>query len=93
MMVTKNDLEERNTLQEYLVKEFEMKDLGILKYFLEIEVSLSNKGIFFLSQKKYALDLLEEIGMSACQPANTPVEEGLQLCVENDHILVDKGRC
>ena len=47
MMVTKNDLEERNTLQEYLVKEFEMKDLGILKYFLEIEVSLSNKGIFF----------------------------------------------
>ena len=30
--------------------------------------------------------------MSACQPANTPVEEGLQLCVENDHILVDKGR-
>ena len=55
-------------------------------------MSRSDKGIF-LSQRKYAaLDLLHETGMSACQPADTPVEEGLKLCVESDQVPVDKGR-
>lgn len=91
MVVTGNDPEERKALQSYLSKEFQMKDLGPLKYFLGIEVSRSNAGIF-LSQRKYALDLLEETGMSACQPVDTPVEEGLKLCVETDQVPVDKGR-
>ena len=39
MIVTGNDLEEMKALKEYLSKEFEMKDLGPLKYFLGIEVS------------------------------------------------------
>lgn len=30
--------------------------------------------------------------MSACQPADTPVEEGLKLCVETNQVSVDKGR-
>ena len=68
-----------------------MKDIGHLKYFLGIEVSRSNKGIF-LSQRKYALDLLQEAGMLACQPVDTPVEEGLKLCVETNQVPVDKGR-
>ena len=68
-----------------------MKDLGPLKYFLGIEVSRSQKGIF-LSQKKYTLDLLQETGMSACQPVDTPIEEGLKLRVETDQVPDDKGR-
>ena len=91
MVVTGNDLEERKNLQNYLSKEFEMKDLGPLKYFLGIEVSRSRKGIF-LSQRKYTLDLLQETGMSACQPADTPVEEGLKLYVDPNQIPVDKSR-
>ena len=54
-------------------------------------MSRSDKGIF-LSQRKYALDLLQEISMSACQPADTPVEEGLKLCVKTNQVPVDKGR-
>ncbi|RVX03714.1 Retrovirus-related Pol polyprotein from transposon RE1 [Vitis vinifera] len=68
-----------------------MKNLGHLKYFLRIEVSRSSEGIF-LSQRKYALDLLQETGMSGCQPINTPIEEGLKLCVEPNQVSTDKGR-
>ena len=90
MVVIGNDSKERKALQGKLSREFEMKDLGSLKYFLGIEVSRFDKGIF-LSQRKYALDLLQEIGMSACQP-DTPVEEGLKLCIESHQVPVDKGR-
>lgn len=40
-------------------EEFEIKELGMLKYFLGIEVAHSRKGIF-ISQQKYVLDLLTE---------------------------------
>ena len=62
MVVTGNDPKERKALQNYLSREFEMKDLGPLKYFLGIEVSRSSERIF-LSQGKYALDILQETGM------------------------------
>ncbi|XP_015160502.1 uncharacterized mitochondrial protein AtMg00810-like [Solanum tuberosum] len=91
MVVTGNDPEERKALQIYLSKEFEMKDLGPLKFFLGIEVAISSKEIF-LSQRKYTLDLLQETGMTACQPVDTPIEEGLKLSVEPNQIPVDKGR-
>ena len=57
MVVIGNDPDERKALQSYLSREFKMKDLGHLKYFLGIEVSRFDKGIF-LSKRKYALDLL-----------------------------------
>ncbi|KAK3035841.1 hypothetical protein RJ639_032978 [Escallonia herrerae] len=83
MVVTGNDPEEREALQGHLSREFKMKDLRPLKYFLGIEVSRSNKGIF-LSQRKYALNLLRETGMLACQPVDTLVEEGLKLRIESN---------
>ncbi|RVW82919.1 Retrovirus-related Pol polyprotein from transposon RE1 [Vitis vinifera] len=86
-----NDPKERKALQNYLSIEFEMKDLGSLKYFLGIEVSRLSEGIF-LSQRKYVLDLLQETRMSGCQLINTPIEEGLKLCVEPNQVSTDKGR-
>ncbi|XP_026398397.1 uncharacterized protein LOC113294205 [Papaver somniferum] len=68
-----------------------MKDLGSLKYFLGIEVSRSGEGIF-LSQRKYVLDLLKEVVMSACQPVHTPLEEKVNLCIEPDQVPTDKRR-
>ena len=52
-------------LEDYLSSEFDMKDLGRLKYFLGIEVNRSKQGIF-VSQRKYVLDLLGETGMLGC---------------------------
>lgn len=43
MIVTENDKEETKALEKYLSKNFEMKGLGPLKYFMGIEVSRCNK--------------------------------------------------
>ena len=57
----------------------------------QLGTNQSSEGIF-LSQGKYALDLLQETGMSGCQPVNTPIEEGLKLCVEPNQVSTNKGR-
>ena len=72
IIITKNDQEEIVRLKGKLATEFEMKDLGGLKYFLRIEVARSKQGIF-LSQRKYILDLLAEVGMLDCKPTDTPI--------------------
>ena len=41
IIVTGNDEKERQTLKQCLTKEFEIKELGRLKYFLGIEVAHS----------------------------------------------------
>lgn len=50
-----------------------MKDLGELKFFLGIEVARSNEGIV-MCQRKYALELVAETGMSGAKPASLPLE-------------------
>jgi len=46
-------------------KEFEMTDLGMLQYFLGLEVKQVEDGIL-VSQRKYARDLLSRFGMYNC---------------------------
>ena len=91
MVVTGNDVEEIQRLQYYLAKEFEMKDLVILKYFLGIEVARSKHGIF-LSQKKYVVDLLTETGMLACKRADTPIEQNHRLGDYSDQVSANNEK-
>ncbi|CAL2264850.1 unnamed protein product [Prunus armeniaca] len=90
IIVTGNDAEEQLKLQNYLSQDFEMKDLGDLKYFLGIEVARSKTGIF-LSQRKYVMDLLTETGMFGCKPADTPIEMNHKLREDMDQEPTNKG--
>ena len=53
--------------------EFALKDLGLLHYFLGIEVVRRPDG-FFLHQQRYAHELLDRVGMLNCKPAPMPVD-------------------
>ncbi|KAL9293554.1 putative reverse transcriptase, RNA-dependent DNA polymerase [Arabidopsis thaliana] len=57
---------------------FEMSDLGRVTYYLAIEVCQNKEGIT-LSQRRYALKILEEAGMAECNLVHTPMEAGLNL--------------
>ena len=71
IIVIGDDWKEQRLLSQHLAKEFEMKTIGRLKYFLGIEVSHSKKDII-ISQQKYVIDLLKETGMTACKPQVLP---------------------
>jgi Reverse transcriptase (RNA-dependent DNA polymerase) len=90
IVLTGNDLAEMKRLKASLAKKFEMKDLGELRYFLGIEVARSKKGVI-LSQQRYVLDLLSDIGMLRCKPANTPIDTNHKLSGERGN-QVEKGQ-
>ncbi|CAL8149434.1 unnamed protein product [Prunus armeniaca] len=89
IVVTGNDTEEQLKLPKYLSQEFEMKDLGDLKYFLKIEVAMSKTGIF-MCQRKYVMDLLTETEMLGCKPADTYIEMNHKLCEDMDQEPTNK---
>ncbi|GJU41914.1 ribonuclease H-like domain-containing protein [Tanacetum coccineum] len=61
-----------------LHKEFDMTDLGALNYFLGIS-AVHHPTWLFLSQKKYAGQLLERAHMVNCNPSRTPVNTDSKL--------------
>jgi hypothetical protein len=61
-----------NHLLKSLEKDFALKDLGDLHYFLGIEVTKIKDSIM-LSQQKYAAELLQRAGMISCKPVQTPL--------------------
>ncbi|GJT09985.1 ribonuclease H-like domain-containing protein [Tanacetum coccineum] len=67
-----------------LHNEFDMTDLGALNYFLGISADRTSTGLF-LSQKKYALQLLERAHMVNCNPSQTPVDTESKLGPEGVH--------
>jgi Reverse transcriptase (RNA-dependent DNA polymerase) len=91
MIITGNDRVEIEKLEEKLNKEFEMKNLGGLKYFLGIEVSRNKTGIT-LSQRQYILDFLTEVGMLDCMPADTPMVQNLKFSNNHNQIPTNKER-
>ena len=91
MIITGNDTKKVVKLQKQLAAEFEMKSLGMFKYFLGIEVVQSKQGIF-LSQRKYTLDLLSKFGLLDCKSANVPIQQNHRLGEYPDQIPTDKGR-
>ena len=80
IIVTSSSSEAVATLLQDLKKEFTLKDLVDLHYFLGIEVTKCKDGIL-LSQEKYAQDILNRVGMNNCKPSPTPLKKYLVMKV------------
>jgi hypothetical protein len=90
IIITGDDEGETTRLKKCLSQAFEVKDLGKLKYFLGIEVARSSKRIA-LSQRKYTLDLLNDMGMMGCRAASTPIDQNNKVTAESSE-SVDKEK-
>jgi len=65
-----------------------MTDLGELHHFLGISVTRSSDGIF-LSQRQYAVDLLQKAGMAECHSTSTPVDSCAKLSAKEGAPVAD----
>ena len=73
LIVAGNDTNGIWQFKAYLSDCFHMKDLGVLKYVLGVEVARSPEG-FFLCQRKYALDIIKEVGLLGAKPVHVPID-------------------
>ena len=64
-----------------LAGEFEMKDLGLMHYFLGLEVWQSSEGIF-LNQGKYPVEIFKRLDMLECKVMITPMDSNMKLLVD-----------
>jgi hypothetical protein len=91
LLIGSTDFGELVKLKQALSSEFQMKDMNEVGYVLGIKVVRTESKIF-LSQEKYAKELLVRFGMESCHGAFTPLEtgtildangEGTELCGDN----------
>ncbi|GKV26095.1 hypothetical protein SLEP1_g35448 [Rubroshorea leprosula] len=73
MIITRDDILGIHDLRQFLNHKFEMKDLGVLSYFLGLEVTSYDDG-YLLSQTKYAYDLISKAGFTDSKTSSTPLE-------------------
>jgi hypothetical protein len=69
--------------------EFEMLLLGELSFFLGLQISQSNQGIF-ISQTKYIREMLKRLGMEDCKPFITPMQTICKLSKDDDSKSTDQ---
>ena len=75
IILTGDDRCELEKLKKELVRDFKIKDLGALKYFLNMEIARSKEGIF-VTQRKYTIDLVRQVCLNVEQlkPQQIPFE-------------------
>ena len=86
IVVTSSSSKAVEALLMDLSKEFALKDLGSLHFFLGIEVKNAKDGIV-LSQGKYVQEILQRMGMKGCKPSSTPISTSEKLSLHDGEVL------
>ena len=83
LVVTRNNVNQIVGLKKQLADTFEMIDVGMLHFFLGIQILQMNDGIF-ISRPKYALDIFKWINMDDCKSCATPYHSRVKFSKERD---------
>ena len=83
IVITGSDSKGISSLKSFLQSQFHTKDLGMLRYFLGIEVMRSKHEIF-LSLRKYVLDEFSRIEKLGVKPCSSPMVPGVHLTREGE---------
>ncbi|CAL8081981.1 unnamed protein product [Prunus armeniaca] len=89
LIFTGDDEDMMSEFKSYMLREFDMSDLGSMRFFLGIEVLQRAYGIF-ICQKRYALEILKRFGMLESNEVNSPIILGFMISKDEDEITVDE---
>jgi hypothetical protein len=78
LIVTGSEKKEIEAFKKQMTEEFEMSDLGMLSFYLGIEVD-QQKDFLTLKQSGYAKKVLSRFGMEDCNPTKVPMDPGTKL--------------
>lgn len=88
LIISGPDVDDIKMFKSEMKKKFNMSDLGLLSYYLGIEVKQDPSGIT-LCQSSYAAKIIDMAGMSNCNSSDTPMECRLKLSKKNEGELLN----
>jgi hypothetical protein len=88
LIITGSDHDNIRSFKEEMAAVFKMSDIGLLHYYLGVEVKQSTSGIS-LSQGDYTMKILERSDMIGCNPCHVPMEARLKLSKQSTQPLVN----
>ena len=90
LLVTRSNAGQMYDFKHKMKKVFEMTDLGLMSYFLGMEIKQAEHEVF-ICQKKYAKEILKKFKLEECKDMSTPMNQKEKLCKEDGTDKVDAG--
>lgn len=92
ILLARSGISEMSSLKSFLDQQFKINDLGLVHYFLGIEVITHDSG-YLITQQKYTSDLLEEFLCSQFTSAFSPLDPTAKLTSDMAVPLPDPSLC
>lgn len=88
VLLASSDLDVAQSIKSSLNAHFKLKGLGLVKYFLKMDIAQSKKGIS-LCHRKYTLEIISDAGLLGCKPVNFPMDSHCKLSNNDGKFLED----
>ncbi|KAL0437456.1 UNVERIFIED_CONTAM: Copia protein [Sesamum radiatum] len=91
ILVTTPTLALIQSVKDYLHSLFTIKDLRDARYFLGLEITRNEDGLY-VAQTKYVQDIIQDTGLSKAKSTSTPIPLVLKLSDNSGALLIDPER-
>jgi Reverse transcriptase (RNA-dependent DNA polymerase) len=88
LIFTGSNYEMVDEFKRVMKSEFEMTDLGLMSYFLVLQIKQGDEGIF-VSQEVYAKEILKRFKMEDCKSVKMPIDCGVNLSRHDKGKVID----